>query len=419
MTTGATVLAPTRRARLQRRVVWVLAAGQVLGGLGTGVALSLGALLITRVSGSPAWSGMAATMGTLGAALLAMPLARLAQSRGRRISLSAGAAAAVVGGGIVVAAAALGTIWLLLGGMLAMGAAQAVNLQARFAATDLSSAGSRARDLSFVVWSTTIGAMAGPNLFEPGEAIGRSLDLPPLTGGIVIAVAAQTLGAVVYLLGLRPDPLLVAAAQPSSSDPAGHRATPQPDHVPEQRHLAVLRSVPAARRSVATLALSHAVMVALMSMTPVHLVEHGASLNLVGVTISLHVAGMYAFSPVFGFLADRVGARWTILLGQALFVGSLLLSALGSGNPDSVTISLVLLGLGWSASTVAGSALVSAAAPPAHQPRLQGVSDTVMNLTGAAGGAAAGLILAGVGFGGLSASLLVLVVVIVLLQGRR
>lgn len=128
---------------------------------------------------------------------------------------------------------------------------------------------------------------------------------------------------------------------------------------------------------------------------------------------------MYAFSPVFGFLADRVGARWTILLGQALFVGSLLLSALGSGNPDSVTISLVLLGLGWSASTVAGSALVSAAAPPAHQPRLQGVSDTVMNLTGAAGGAAAGLILAGVGFGGLSASLLVLVVVIVLLQGRR
>ena len=419
MTTGATVLAPTRRARLQRRVVWVLAAGQVLGGLGTGVALSLGALLITRVSGSPAWSGMAATMGTLGAALLAMPLARLAQSRGRRISLSAGAAAAVVGGGIVVAAAALGTIWLLLGGMLAMGAAQAVNLQARFAATDLSSAGSRARDLSLVVWSTTIGAMAGPNLFEPGEAIGRSLDLPPLTGGIVIAVAAQTLGAVVYLLGLRPDPLLVAAAQPSSSDPAGHRATPQPDHVPEQRHLAVLRSVPAARRSVATLALSHAVMVALMSMTPVHLVEHGASLNLVGVTISLHVAGMYAFSPVFGFLADRVGARWTILLGQALFVGSLLLSALGSANPVSVTISLVLLGLGWSASTVAGSALVSAAAPPAHQPRLQGVSDTVMNLTGAAGGAAAGLILAGVGFGGLSASLLVLVVVIVLLQGRR
>nr|WP_271213410.1 MFS transporter [Rhodococcus wratislaviensis]GLK40495.1 MFS transporter [Rhodococcus wratislaviensis] len=419
MITGATVLAPSRQARLQRRVVWVLAAGQVLGGLGTGVALSLGALLITRVSGSPAWSGMAATMGTLGAALLAMPLARLAQSRGRRISLSAGAAAAVVGGGIVVAAAALGTIWLLLGGMLAMGAAQAVNLQARFAATDLASAGSRARDLSLVVWSTTIGAMAGPNLFEPGEAIGRILDLPPLTGGIVIAVAAQTLGAVVYLLGLRPDPLLVAAAQPSSSDPAGHRATPQPDHVPEQRHLAVLRSVPAARRSVATLALSHAVMVALMSMTPVHLVEHGASLNVVGVTISLHVAGMYAFSPVFGLLADRVGARWTILLGQALFVGSLLLSALGSGNPVSVTISLVLLGLGWSASTVAGSALVSAAAPPAHQPRLQGVSDTAMNLTGAAGGAAAGLILAGVGFGGLSASLLVLVVVIVLLQGRR
>ena len=68
----------------------------------------------------------------------------------------------------------------------------------------------------------------------------------------------------------------------------------------------------------AVVAFSHATMVALMSMAPVHLREHGATLTVVGLTISLHVARMYALSPVFGWLADRLGRIPGILAGQSL-----------------------------------------------------------------------------------------------------
>ncbi|MFI7584998.1 MFS transporter [Kocuria sp. M1N1S27] len=393
------------RRALQRRVVRVLALGQVLGGLGVGATLALGALLVTEVSGSSAWSGMAATMNTLGAALLAAPLARLAQARGRRISLSTGAFTAMAGASVTIGAAVLSSFPVLLVGLALLGAGSALNLQSRFAATDLAPDDTRARDLSLVVWSTTIGAVLGPNLFEPGELIGRALGLPELTGGFVIALVAQALGALVYLTALRPDPLLLAVAD---GEAAGR------DRPSSAGGLAVLRSSSPARRAVLTVALSHAVMVALMSMTPVHLTLQGASLSIVGLTVSLHVAGMYALAPVFGWLADRSGRRATILLGQSLFVASLVLSWSGSASPVLVTVSLVLLGLGWSASTVAGSTLVAEAVPPADRPKLQGVSDLFMNLAGATGGALAGPVLALVGFDGLSAALLVLVAVVVL-----
>lgn len=399
------------RRALQRKVVRVLALGQVLGGVGVGATLALGALLVTEVSGSPAWSGMAATMNTLGAALLAVPLARLARARGRRISLSTGAVTAMAGASVTIGAAVLSSFPLLLVGLVLLGAGSALNLQSRFAATDLASDRTRARDLSLVVWSTTIGAVLGPNLFVPGELLGRALGLPELTGGFVIALAAQAAGALVYLTALRPDPLLLAVADGEAAG-AGR---PSP-----AGGLAVLRSSPSARRAVLTVALSHAVMVALMSMTPVHLTGHGASLSLVGLTISLHVAGMYALAPVLGWLADRLGRRPVVLLGQAAFTAALVLSWLASASPVLVTVGLVLLGLGWSASTVAGSALVAEAVPPAERPQLQGVSDLFMNLAGAAGGALAGPVLALVGFDGLSAALLVLVAVVVLAhRGRR
>lgn len=203
---------------LQRKVVRVLAMGQILGGIGTGATMSLGAMLVTDVSGSAAWSGMSMTMGALGAALLAVPLARLAQAKGRRISLSTAAWIAVAGGVVVIASAGVGIFPLLLVGMVLMGSGSALNLQARFAATDLACEATRGRDLSRVVWSTTIGAVIGPNLFGPGEKVGEAMGMPPFTGGFIIGGIAQLLGAAVYLIGLRPDPLLIAAGSPDVAE---------------------------------------------------------------------------------------------------------------------------------------------------------------------------------------------------------
>lgn len=348
---------------LQRRTVGALAAGQVLGGIGTGATVSLGSLLIVEVSGSPAWSGMAATTGTLGAALFAVPLAALALPRGRRVSLSTAGIIASLGAVIVVAAAGLRNLLLLFAGLTLMGAAQALNLQARFAAADLAEPASRGRDLSLVVWATTLGVIIGPNLFEPGDALDTWLGLPSLTGGFVISFAAQLLATAIYLLALRPDPLTVALAAISTTTAGAprHRGA----------GLALLRSNPAVRRAVATIALAHLVMVALMSMTPVHMSSHGSSLVIVGVTISLHMAGMYALSPVFGWLTDRLGGRPGVLLGQGLTAGALLAGLLWPHSVLGLTLGLVLLGLGWSAATVAGApwSLPQPPRPSARRPR--------------------------------------------------
>ncbi|WP_458117254.1 MFS transporter [Arthrobacter sp. D2-10] len=405
------VRADTHRAdtrKLQRRVVTALSVGQILGGIGTGATLSLGALLIVQVSGSEAWSGMAATTGTLGAALFAIPLARLASARGRRISLSTGAAVATLGGLLVIAAAFLSNFPLILIGLTLMGAAAALNLQARFAATDLAADSTRGRDLSLVVWSTTFGVVLGPNLFEPGEALGAWVGLPSMTGGFAISVLAQIAGIAVYLISLRPDPLLTAAGSPITQAA-----------IPEVRPaggMSILRANPLARRATATIALSHAVMVALMGMTPVHMTGHGSTLTLVGVTISLHLAGMYALAPLFGWFTDRWGGRAVVLLGQMLLAAALIVGLLAADSMTGVTVSLILLGVGWSASTVAGSTLLTQSVPLGQRPQVQGLSDALMNTAGAVGGALAGPVLAMVAFDGLSASLLVLVLIVVAIQ---
>ena len=379
-------------SRLRRRTLLVLTVGQILGGLSIGAALSVGALAVSDLAGA-AWSGLAATVMTLGAGVLAIPLAQLADRTGRRVSLST--AALISGGGalVCVLALSLSNVVLLFAGLGLAGAATAAALQSRFAATDLASEGSRGRDLSLVVWSTTIGAVTGPNLAEPGSTLGAALGLPPIAGVFVFPLVAQLLAALIYLAWMRPDPLLERRRLSLEAAAKTAASTERPGD---------MRLV---RLAIITVALSHATMVALMSMTPVHLVHSGATLSVVGFTLSLHVAGMFALSPVFGVLADRLGRVPTIVGGQLLLFASAVITALGSHQTTTVMLGLSLLGLGWSASTVAGSALLNDAAPADRRVSLQGRSDLAMNLAGGVGGAVAGPMLAWLTYAGLAWSL--------------
>lgn len=194
-----------------QRTIAVLSVGQVLGGISFGATVSLGAVLAAHLSGSDALSGLATAAITLGTALaLAVPLAALARRWGRRPALATGMTVALVGVGLVIAAVAGRAFALLLTGFVLIGAGQAANLQSRFAAADLATDASRGRDLSIVVWTTTIGAVLGPNLVGPGEVVGAAVGMPPLTGAYVFTVVAQLAGIVLYLVALQPDPLLLA-----------------------------------------------------------------------------------------------------------------------------------------------------------------------------------------------------------------
>ncbi|AIC47863.1 MFS transporter [Rhodoluna lacicola] len=397
---------------LQRRTVRVLTGGQILGGFALGSTLSIGSLLAASLSGSPAWAGSAATFSTLGAATWAIPLARLANSHGRKVSLAAGAALAIFGAIFVITAAAIGFFPLLLLALFMLGGGSAAGLQARFAAVDLDSASSRStgRDLATVVWATTIGAVIGPNLFGPGEFVGRLLGLPQMTGPFLFTIVAQFSAAAVFWFGLRPDPLLVA----KDLNKAKGGLKPK---VSIQTAFATLRAYPTAAFAVVSIALSHMVMVAVMSMTPLHMHHLGYDLVVVGFTISLHIAGMYAFSPIFGWLSDRFGKIRIVLLGQLIYVAALATAGFGQDDRTLVTLGLFLLGLGWSASTVSSSALLAKTLPAEEKTNVQGLSDTSMNLAGALGGAVSGSILASVAFLGLNAAAFIPVSLILIFSG--
>jgi MFS family permease len=383
----------------------VLALGQVLGGFGLGSVLSIGSLLAKDLSGSEAWAGSAATFSTLGSAIWAIPLARLAYARGRRVSLALGAGFAITGAITVISAAGFRSFPLLLLGIFLLGAGSATSLQARFAATDIPSAGKTGRSIGLVVWATTVGAVTGPNLFGPGEELGKALGLAPLAGPFLFTVAAQTFSTLIFWIGLRPDPLKYAQQIQKDAGKGKHK-------ISFQSAVQTLKAYPVARFAVLSIALSHMVMVSVMAMTPVHLQHMGHDVVIIGFTISLHIAGMYALSPLMGYLADKIGKIQTIFLGQLLFVAALLFAGLGHADRLMVTIGLTLLGLGWSAATVAGSALLSATLPANEKTNVQGLSDSLMNLSGAFGGAVAGLLLASFHFEGLNAIALIPVAVI-------
>lgn len=387
-------------ASVQRRMVGVLALATILGGLGVGASLSAGALLIADITGNPALSGFGSTMNAVGAAIAGMPLARLAARRGRRVALATGNAIAVLGAVLVVVASAERWSVLLFVGLAVLGIAVAVQLQSRFAAADLALPENRARDLSLVVWSITIGAVTGPNLIGPGERLGEALGLPGLAGIFFFTIAAQIAAGLVVWIGLRPDPLLEArrlaalAPQPLPGAAADDETeSPAASAEPARRGQRAAQFV-----AIAIIAIAHAVMVGLMAMTPLHLTHHGGSITLVGLTISLHIAGMYALSPVFGALTSKLGPIPVVLGG----FGVLGIAALGTGfGGESVPViqaALILLGIGWCMVTVAGAVLVTNLTPSADRPARQGQSDTAMNAAGAVFGAASGALFAAGGF---------------------
>jgi MFS family permease len=384
----------------------------MLTGIGVGAGVSVGALVAAEVLGRRDLAGLVQTSQVLGAAMVALPAARLSARLGRGPGLAAALVLASLGAVVAVLSTEVGSVALLLAGAGLLGGGTAAGLQARFAATDLARPEERARSLSVVVWATTVGAVLGPNLVGPAAALGSAVGIDPLAGPYVIAAASLALSALVVLLGLRPDPLAMSgglarlgAARPSL-----------------RIGLRVARRSPRAAVGIVTAATAHTVMVAVMVMTPIHLNDGGASITVIGLVISGHVAGMYALSPVMGWLADRFG-RLPVSVGGAavLAVSSALAAVSMPGSSAAISIGLVLLGVGWSACLVAASAMIADGVTGPERAAVQGASDTAMSLAAAAGGALAGVVVTVFGFGvlGWAATGLAVLLLALLLVVRR
>ncbi|MBA2554225.1 MAG: MFS transporter [Geodermatophilaceae bacterium] len=382
---------------VQRRTLWVLSGSQILGGVGLAIGIAVGSLLAEEIAGTPAVAGLASTSSVVGAALIAVPVSRVMSRSGRRAGLVLGYVAAVVGALVVVAASVAGSLILMLAGMFLLGAGTTAGFQARFAATDLAEPQSRGQALSLVVWATTIGAVLGPNLSEPAGSMAASLGLARLSGPFLISAVIFTLAALLVATLLRPDPLLLAR------DLATEPSDPVQANLSVRRSLAAIVSTVDGRLGLLAVVASHSVMVAVMVLSPIHLGHGGATLTVIGVVISVHIAGMYALSPVVGWLADRLGRRRTILIGAVVLAVALVVSGTApSHSAGQVGVGLFLLGLGWSFGLISGSTLVTESVPAGVRPQAQGASDLTMGLCAGVAGALAGPVLDLGGYSGLN-----------------
>lgn len=410
---------PDHRIRqVQRRTLRTLVAAQGLGGLGITIGIAVAAILAEEISGSARLAGLAQTMQVLGAAVASLLLAHLMGSRGRRAGLALGYLLGAGGAGLVVLSGVVDSFPVLLVGAALLGSTTAANSQSRYAATDLASPPRRARALSLVVWATTIGAVLGPNLTGSAGAVAGALGLPVLTGPFLFALVGSAAAALVVAVFLRPDPLLVARQAAVDRGAAASVLT----GTKWSRVRAVVTTSTGVAAGIATLALAHAVMVAVMVMTPLYMHDGGAELEIIGVVISAHVLGMFAFAPVVGWSADRFGRVAVMAAGSVVLLSSLGLSATApAGASWQIGWGLFLLGLGWSLCTVGASTLLTESAPLDARTDVQGAADLVMGLVGAAAGAAAGVVMGGLGYAALNgfAALLVTGVVTAAEFARR
>lgn len=379
------------RARAQARTLRTLVAAQVLGGVGLAAGVAVGALLARDLLDGDSFTGVPVAVATAGGALAAPPLARLMDARGRRPGLALGYLLGAIGSCIVVAAAAAGSFTLLVAGMALFGAGNTASLLARFAGTDLAAPTARARALSTVLFATTFGAVAGPNLIDRTGAVAEAAGVTALAGPFALSALAYGAAAAVVAVALRPDPLQLARAIDAGDAgvaPPGARRGGWADlsHGP-------------ALTGVTGMVAAQLVMVGVMTMTPLHMRAHGHGLQIVGLVISVHIAGMYLFSPLVGALCDRIGRLPTLRAGAVTLTAAGVLAVVA--DPASsvlLGVALFLLGLGWNLCLVSGSTLVVDAVPLDRRPRAQGNADLLMGVAGATGGLGSGFVLAAAGF---------------------
>lgn len=383
-------LTDDQRRQVQRRTLRVLTTGQIIGAAALASAVTVGAFVIQDILGSEtSWGGIATATVTTGTAVMAQVLSRMMMRRGRRPGLQLGYALAAMGAVLAAIGAETGSLAVFLVGLFLFGNGQASNLLARYAATDLARPEERARSMSRIVFSSTFGAVFGPLLIAPAQAAGQEwFGLAKYTGPWLFSALVLFGAFVNTALRLRPDPLVLAGGTTDKAD----------GKLPSIREaLAVVWSTERGRLALASMVISQVTMVAVMTMTPVHMKLHGHE-TMSQYVVSLHIAGMFAFSPLVGRFADRKGTLPAVLTGASILVVSTVMAALSGEAAVMLFPSLWLLGIGWNFGLIGGSAMLIESVPDTKRVTVQGSADLMMSFCGGMAGLSSGFIRKAVGY---------------------
>lgn len=388
---------PDQKQQLFRRTMFIIVLSQILGGAGLAAGITVGALLAQEMLGTNSLAGVPVALLTLGSAGGAWLVGRLSQRYGRRIGLTTGFMTGGVGAAGVVLAASLSNIYILFISLLIYGVGTATNLQARYAGTDLANTKQRATAISTAMVFTTFGAVAGPNLVEVMGNYASSIGLPSLSGPFMLAGAAYLLAGLVLFLLLRPDPLIVATAIAAAKSTVDMGVTTSASAADKNRRGVILGA--------SVMVITQTIMVAIMTMTPIHMGHHGHSLSNVGLVIGIHVGAMYLPSLVTGMLVNRVGRNVMAIASVIILLAAGILAAAAPGESTlAMIIALALLGLGWNFGLISGTTIIVDATSPATRAKTQGSVDVLIALAGASGGALSGMVVAQSSFASLSLS---------------
>ncbi|MFH8724829.1 MFS transporter [Streptomyces termitum] len=367
-------------SRGQRRALTVLGVSQAFGGMGMAAGITVGALLAQDLLGSTGLAGVPAALYTAGAAAGAAGLGRVGQRFGHRTALALGNGVAALGSAGVVAGAAARWPVLLLTALFVYGAGTVTGLLARYAGAGLAPPGRRGRAAGTVLFAMTVGAVVGPNLTGPTGDLAAAWGLPRLTGPFLLAAVAYVAAALVLVVWSRPDP-----------------PPPAPPREPGAARTGC--TAPGVVTGATVMVTAQLVMIAVMTMTPVHMAGHGHTTRAVGLVIALHVGAMFLPSPLSGLLADRIGGRWVAVAAGAVLLGGGLLAGLAPpASTPALACALVLLGVGWNLALLGGTALLTDAAPAENRAAVQGLADVGMSVAGATGGMVSGLVMGGAGY---------------------
>ena len=390
------VESPEKQKALYKRTLLIVVLSQIFGGAGLAAGITVGALLAKEMLGTDSVAGLPIALFTLGSAGAALIIGRLSQRYGRRAGLASGFLTGGIGAIGVIIAAVTNNIFLLFASLLVYGAGSATNLQARYAGTDLASSKQRATAVSIAMVSTTFGAVAGPNLVEVMGDFALSVGVPALSGPFILAAAAYIVAGLILLFFLRPDPFVVARAIAL----AEHQAkTSSPDYVEE----ALVTDKRGIGVAALIMVLTQMVMVAIMTMTPVHMGSHGHGLSAVGMVIGFHIGAMYLPSLLTGVLVDKIGrATMAVASGVTLLASGIMAAVAPGESMFWITLALILLGLGWNFGLISGTALLVDATNPTNRAKMQGTVDVMVALSGASGGMLSGLVVANSSFAFLS-----------------
>lgn len=389
---------PEKQQKLYKRTLKIVILSQIFGGAGLAAGITVGALLAQDMLGTESAAGIPVALLTLGSAGAALLVGRLSQRFGRRIGLSGGFLAGGLGAIGIIVASLINSVMLLFASLLIYGAGTATNLLTRYAGTDLATPKQRATAVSMAMVSTTFGAVAGPNLVDVMGDFAQSIGIPTLAGPFILAAAAFILAGLVLFIFLRPDPLIVstaiAKAQEKNNLDQGKRNTEL--SVQNKSGIVVGATI---------MVLTQLVMVAIMTMTPIHMEHYGHGLRAVGLVIGFHIGAMYLPSLFTGLLVDKVGRTTMAVASGATLLCSGLLAAFAPGHSMILLIcALILLGIGWNFGLISGTALIIDATHPTVRAKTQGSVDVLVALSGASGSALSGMVVAHSSYATLSLS---------------